>query len=301
MQYYKLPDTDLFAQLQSSVTLEPVARGRKGGITAELGICSHEEETVVVPLVRSTTAYQLPVQPFPPAIHALRDAIANVVDERRLTFNNAMVEEYTSEYKTMKFHSDQRLDLNDNSWIAIFSCYEQGDSAPPSRILQWKPKSSSRSGDGDTEPHEIVLEHNSVVLFDVARTNREVLHRIVLSKVSAAASAPQTWIGVTLRCSRTFLFFSSFDSGPRLLLTANQLPLQLAATDEEKKQFFQRRKKENEVVEEEEEDEDDRLFTLTISPGDLLLPSCRRHHHHHHHCFPRGGSEEVPSNLPGSN
>ena len=34
-----------------------------------------------------------------------------------------MVEIYSYEYKTMRFHSDQALDLEPNSWICIYSIY----------------------------------------------------------------------------------------------------------------------------------------------------------------------------------
>ena len=50
-------------------------------------------------------------------------------------FNNALIENYTNAYTTMGSHSDQALDLADESFIAIFSCYKHPEIANLPRKL----------------------------------------------------------------------------------------------------------------------------------------------------------------------
>merc|ERR1712050_536946 len=105
----------------------------------------------------------------------------------------ALIELYTNTYATMGFHSDQDLDLEEGSSIAVFSCYKHPELASPPRKLVVE----SKEPGGGT--FEIPLTHNSVVVFSV-ETNRRFRHKIVLD---AAAQPPENqWLGVTFRTSK---------------------------------------------------------------------------------------------------
>jgi hypothetical protein len=126
------------------------------------------------PIVRTTTHYQAPAQPFLDIHHRLARDIG-------APFNNALIEHYTDAYPTMKHHSDQALDLADKSSIAIYSCYR--DPARPSRRLTVKAKA-------DGAAFDIPLAHGSVVAFSLD-TNRRFTHTIAL------AARGNDWLGVT--------------------------------------------------------------------------------------------------------
>ena len=121
-----------------------------------------------------------------------------------LGYNNALIENYTNAYRTMGFHSDQALDLQPGSLIALFSCYSDPELATPPRKLVVEPKEAGGGGG-----FEVPLEHNSVVVFSL-HANTRFRHKIVLD----AADAPEnTWLGGTFRTSRTFVHFR--DGTPR--------------------------------------------------------------------------------------
>jgi len=100
-----------------------------------------------------TTPYRAPAQPF----RDIHDRLAQQIrGDASCAFNNALVEHYTNVYATMKRHSDQALDLADESSIAVYSCYR--DPRRPSRRLIVKSKQSDAI-------FEILLAHGSVVAF----------------------------------------------------------------------------------------------------------------------------------------
>ncbi|MFJ4673882.1 hypothetical protein [Kitasatospora purpeofusca] len=242
---YDLPtDGNLFTELSASAHLEDTGKGRQGAALTRI------DETGNVPLVRTTTRYGGPAQRF----RAVHERLARGIQERAgltVGFNNALIETYTNAYTTMGSHSDQALDLADDSFIAVFSCYRHPEADPPRKLIV-EPK-----GSGD-EAFEVPLLHHSAVVFSV-ESNRRLRHRIVLD--APARTADNQWLGVTFRTSRTLLRFR--DGHPYLPQGA---PL-VAADEEQRQEFFRLRRRENR-----EADFVQPLLTYTISEGDLLPP-----------------------------
>ena len=121
-------EADLFAVLFDSVSWEDVGKGRRGAVLARI------DEAGGVPLVRTTTQYGSPTQRF----QAVHEGLAQQIQERLahpVGFNNALIETYTNAYTTMGSHSDQALDLADDSFIAVFSCYRHPDVRPLRKLI----------------------------------------------------------------------------------------------------------------------------------------------------------------------
>jgi hypothetical protein len=158
--------TNLFEQLSKSIGFEDINNGRKGA-----NIIDYKNN--LVPLVRTTTTYHIPNQKFLPIHYHIIDDIKKTFGHDDLEFNNALAEIYNSKYCNMGFHSDQALDLNENSYICIFSCYND-PTTKNLRKLKIKNKITNKCFD-------IVLNHNSIVIFSID-TNRKHLHKIVLEQ-----------------------------------------------------------------------------------------------------------------------
>ena len=152
-------DKNIFKKLSQNIEFEEIVLGRTGAILVN--------DKLNIPLIRTTTQYKMPAQKFLP-IH--QDIISEINKQfsYKITFNNALTEIYDSRYIKMGYHSDQSLDLDDNSYIGLFSCY---DDPTYIRKLLIKEKSTGICS-------EILLEHNSVVLFSTT-TNRNFLHKII--------------------------------------------------------------------------------------------------------------------------
>lgn len=241
------PD-DLFATLSASARFEDVAKGRRGAVLVVT------DDPRGVPLVRTTTAYAHPAQPFA-AVHAWLARQVRASASLPEGFHNALLEAYTRDCVTMGAHSDQTLDLDDDSDIAIFSCYERPEAGVPSRRLLVESK--ERGG----ETFAIPLPHHGVVVFSTD-TNRRFRHRIVRDATADAPDNP--WICVTYRRSKTFV---RFREGQAHL--ADGAPLTLA-NDAERREFFGLRRRENH--------ETDFVYpriTYTISESDRRPPSSR--------------------------
>jgi len=242
---YGIPtESDLFAELLASARFEQIGKGRQGAVLVA------SDDVRGVPIVRTTTSYTLPAQSFRP-IHAWLARQARECASLSVGFNNALIEVYTNAYPTMGAHSDQALDIDEATEIALFSCYERAETGTPARQLLVEAKAPG--GPSFTIP----LVHNSVVVFSVD-TNRRFRHRIVLDP---AARAPNPWLGVTFRTSKTFVRFREaqpcFPDGTRLTL----------ASDEERRDFYRLRHRENQEL----------AFTYprityTLSASDLLPP-----------------------------
>jgi hypothetical protein len=230
-----------FEELLESARFEDLGKGRRGTVLVKV------DDRGAVPLVRTTTQYRAPAQPF----LDIHDRLAQEIrrdGSLSCAFNNALIEHYTNAYSTMKRHSDQALDLADESSIAIYSCYR--DPRRPSRRLVVKSK------EPESAAFEIPLSHGSVVAFSLD-TNRRFTHTIALCE-----RAPENdWLGVTFRTSRTFVRVVDgqpcFANGARLTL----------ATEDQRREFFHLRRREN----------DETTFaypsiTYTISESDLLPP-----------------------------
>nr|WP_228562395.1 alpha-ketoglutarate-dependent dioxygenase AlkB [Catenulispora rubra] len=200
--------------------------------------------------MRTTTRYGSPAQRF----RAVHERLAQEVQERAalsVGFNNALIETYTNAYTTMGSHSDQALDLAAESFIAVFSCYQNPEAGPP-RKLTFEPKEPGG------EKFEIPLTHNSIVAFSVT-TNRRLKHKITLD--APAQTADNQWLGVTFRTSKTLIHFR--DGHAYLANDARLTP----ADDEQQREFYQLRRREN--------NETDFVYpplTYTISASDVLPP-----------------------------
>jgi hypothetical protein len=243
--YTLLTKGNLFEELLASVRFEDVGKGRQGAVLIKL------DETYGIPLVRTTTRYSVPAQCF----GSVHEQLAQQIQKSALLsvgFNNALIENYTNAYTTMGSHSDQALDLADESFIAIFSCYKYPERAHPPRKLLVELKESG----GD--PSEIPLTHNSVVVFSV-ETNRRLKHKIVLD--SSTQIPENQWLGITFRTSKTFVRFRDesayFLDDARLML----------ANDDQRREFYHLRRREN--------NETDFIYPripYTISESDMIPP-----------------------------
>ncbi|WP_406528384.1 alpha-ketoglutarate-dependent dioxygenase AlkB [Streptomyces sp. I8-5] len=242
---YALPaEENSFAELSASDRLEDMGKGRRGAVLTKA------DETDGVPLVRTTSRYSSPAQRF----RAVHERLARRIQEHAalpVAFNNALIEAYTNAYRTMGGHSDQALDLADESFIAVFSCYEHPEVAPQRKLI-------FESKEPEGEKFEIPLAHNSIVTFSV-ESNRRLRHKIVLD--APAGTPDNQWLGVTFRTSKTFLRFR--DGHAYLPQGARLMP----ADDEQKHEFYRLRRREN--------NETDFVYpplAYTVSESDLMPP-----------------------------
>jgi len=251
-------ECDLYSELLKSAVMEDVCKGRKGAVLVK------PDELRGVPIVRTTTKYHRPAQCFKPVHDRLTEQIQEQIQRSASSlpgfrFNNALIEHYDEGYATMGFHSDQALDLEEDSYIALFSCYKNPsaladtNSAPRKLIVQ------SKEGTGPKEPTEIPMLHNSVIIFSM-ETNKTFQHKIVLDS-TAEGGADNPWIGVTFRVSKTFVRFNGGE-----VFFQDGTPLRLA-NRQQSQEFFRQRKLENRQESFRYENID-----FTISKSDLVLP-----------------------------
>jgi len=216
---------NLFQELDESVQFENITDDRQ---IANLVLTND----MYVPIVRTTTKYNKPAQLFPKIYSDIADNIKNIAKTKdiHVDINNAMVEIYNTKYKTMKFHSDQALDLAKNSYICIFSCYS--NSKADIRKLQIK----NKSNDNSSEYSEILMKDNSVIIFST-ETNKKYLHKIILNNSNENNKNIQDkqnnkWLGITFRLSHTFIKF--INEVPYFM---NNQELKIA-NDDERKEFY---------------------------------------------------------------
>lgn len=228
---------NLFNDLLQMTEFEDITKGRKGAILVDIS-------NNLIPLVRTTTRYVKPSQTFKPLHHDIIKKIRNITNIEEIKFNNALIEVYDNQYCTMGFHSDQALDLAEESYIAIYSCYEIPQNNPRKLIIQNKLTNKQT---------EIIMEHNSVVLFNLP-TNKRHLHKMILDN----PKEDNRWLGITFRESKTFIHFVNKIPflGDNILTLAN---------DHEIKNFYQLRGKENKSIEYKYPE-----INYTISPSDIL-------------------------------
>jgi hypothetical protein len=219
--FHKLNLNILFNDIIPNTKFENITSGRQGAVLVD--------SLDIVPLVRTTTKYNSPVQQFTNIHMQIMDEI-NKIDKTYI-FNNALIEIYDEKYKTMGYHTDQALDLDTNSYICLFSCY---NNSIPSRKLDIINKETN-------DKNTITLEHNSIVVFSV-ETNAKHQHRIL-----AIPNISNQWLGITFRLSKTFIkfineipYFYTHDIFPTKLLTL--------ATQEQQKDFFNYKKQENNEI-----------------------------------------------------
>ena len=249
-------ESNLFHELSNSIEFEQVTKGRMGNHLVNVG-------NMGIPIVRTTTKYNIPAHNFSPTHHKIVDQINNTIQNNNLEdlpsldFNNALIEIYNQHYYKMKYHSDQCLDMEANSYIGLFSCYENPEELSKKTLRKLKIKNKTTE-----EEFEISLAHNSVVLFSLS-TNSKFLHKIVLEPAPKQnSSEPENrWLGITLRKSKTLIQFK--DKQPYF---SNGKPLELA-DETQQKEFYKLRGQENRDM--------DFVYpelTYTLSEGDLLSP-----------------------------
>ncbi|OJJ15426.1 hypothetical protein BKI52_39105 [marine bacterium AO1-C] len=246
---------DLFSELSTSIDFEGVTNGRVGNHLVNV---SDEG----IPIVRTTTKYNIPAHRFDALHRQIAESIKEAVGEQgqiqlpEVPFNNALIEVYGQEYFKMGYHSDQCLDLEADSYIALFSCYERPDELTRHHTRKLKVRSKTSE-----EEFEFLLENNSVVLFSLA-TNTQFQHKIVLEPVKGAKpDTDNKWLGITFRKSKTLIRFQ--DNLPHF---ANGGVLKLA-DEAQRKEFYKLRGQENKRL-----DFEYPAITYTISVADTLVP-----------------------------
>ena len=229
-----------FEDVISSIKFEDIGvNGRMGAILSRNNA-----------IVRTTTKYNESAQIMNETIMSIINIIKFEMKSllgSSIDFNNALAEIYDTRYKNMGYHSDQALDLNTNSYIALFSLYENENNR--NLLVKKKIKGSI--------PVSIELTNKSVVFFST-KENAAHLHKIVLDQKSKSESK---WFGLTLRLSKTQV---DFIDNHVLLPTGKRLKL---ALENQTKDFFKLRSNENKC-----EVFKYPLLDYTISKSDLMQP-----------------------------
>ncbi len=249
---------NIFNSLINSCKMESLTFGRYGAVIVQ------PTEDGSIPIVRTTTKYNNPVQKFGDIHNELVGLISASIGEK-ISSNNALVELYNYDYKKMRYHSDQALDLQEESFICIYSCYAY-ENRPASRKLLVMDKESKE------RPKEILLEHNSVVVFSV-EDNSKMLHKIIYNEIKRprgqmfvpdGSDECNKWLGITFRMSKTFV--KHINGIPFLMRTVGEPRELKLADDEETGKIYSYRSKENREI----------LFKwpeidYTLSPSDLKV------------------------------
>ncbi|MFO0762888.1 MAG: hypothetical protein U0359_41010 [Byssovorax sp.] len=239
-------EVDIFEELFASVRFEATGKGRLGGVLTKV------DESRGTPIVRTTTRYGAPAQRFRP----VHERLARQIEERASLpggFNNALIERYDNAYTTMGAHSDQALDLEEESFIAIFSCYRHPVIRRPPRKLVFESKEPGGEG------FEVPLAPGGLVVLSMAE-NRRLRHKIVLDPSARTPENP--WLGITFRTSKTFVRFR--DDGA-YLVDDTRLTI---ADDAQRREFYGLRRRENQEL-----GFSYPRITYTISESDLMEPA----------------------------
>lgn len=244
MNIFNVSFKKTFNELSKDIIFEIVAKGRKGAILVN--------DSNKIPLVRSTTMYHQRAQKFKPIHYELLKMIKET-SNLKVSFNNILIEIYNNDYRDMSFHTDQSQDLEQNSYICIYSCYSDENH---NRVLVVEEKDNEKDTEKDPNKEKektvIPLLHNSVVLFD---TQYNKSHR---HKIKIVGNTSNEWLGLTFRMSKTFIEFINEIPylGPKKLVLADEY---------QKKLLYHFRNKENKEIECEYPE-----FYFTLSPSDLL-------------------------------
>ncbi len=225
-------DHNLFHELSNNINFENVGKGRLGNHLVKISDDG-------IPIVRTTTQYNIPAHDFSTIHKVIVDNINKKLENLPpINFNNALIEIYDTSYTKMKYHSDQSLDLATNSYIGLFSCYENPSELTEQSIRKLKIKNKITD-----EEFEILLTHNSFILFSLSANSR-FFHKIVLDQVpkQKPLNDENKWLGITFRESKTFIQFKN-----KLPYFVNSELLELA-NDEQKKIYYRLRGEENRSV-----------------------------------------------------
>jgi len=261
-------DDNIFYKLKKSYKLENICKGRRGTNIVKIKEITNDSNRscLLYPLVRTTSKYYEPSQLFNDDIYSL---LKQIPEEFNIDVNNALLEIYDNSYKNMGFHSDQAQDLDNNSYIVIFSFYNNPNTDfKRALIIQKKDDRTNQQllNDCKSEPdflekQKIILEHNSIVIFSV-ETNKNHIHKIILNNTDNSNNTDNTeWLGITFRLSKTFIELR--DRIPYFYGTDNEL---VKSKKEEENEYYKMRSQENKQV-----DFSYPFLSYTISPSDLLL------------------------------
>ncbi|KAF3909576.1 hypothetical protein AA313_de0205610 [Arthrobotrys entomopaga] len=258
-QTYNLtfPDTPtLFPQLLRTVRWETFSKNRQIAITHRPSNTNTNNNNET-PIVRTTTAYQTPSQPFSPLHETIISTIRQKSGIPNLTLNHAMMEIYDSKYTTMGFHTDQALDLASDSYICLFSTYEHGADDHP-RVLVVKNKENG-------EESVVELAHHSVVIFST-EANRTHVHKIEGRGLPSGYG--NRWMGVTFRLAKSYV---RVVDGVSVLFSEGGVEVGelTVATEGERREFFGMKAVENR----EGVGFEWPVVKYTISPSDMLIAS----------------------------
>ncbi|PWV54332.1 2-oxoglutarate-Fe(II)-dependent oxygenase superfamily protein [Chitinophaga sp. S165] len=248
--------TNLFDELLRATDFEPIAKGRIGNHLVNV-------EDNGIPIVRTTTKYNIPANNFAAIHHLLVERINDTIRGNNQDgipaqhFNNALIEVYDANYYKMNYHSDQNLDLDNDSYIGLFSCYERPDELSEQHIRKLKIKNKESD-----EESEHSLTHNSVMLFSLT-TNTKFLHKIVLDAAPnpKQSASDNRWLGITFRTSKTYIRFENnlpYFSNGKLLELANK---------EQEAEFYKLRGEENRDMNFVYPD-----LTYTVNAADIMMP-----------------------------
>ena len=258
-EFYKITlplNMNLFDELFNSIEFENINKGR---IANNLVLIEENR----VPIVRTTSKYNIPAQNFLD-IHKniIKLMNQNIIDNNFTSipfqdFNHALIEVYDLDYSKMGFHSDQCLDIEKNSFIGIFSCYENPDQLTVQNMRKLKIKNKITN-----EEFEVSLTHNSVILFST-ETNSKFKHKIVLDidPKSINDTIENKWLGITFRTSKTYLEFKN-----NVPFFTHGVLLQVADKEQEK-EFFKYKGEENKSL-----NFNYPFLNYTISVADTLFP-----------------------------
>ena len=234
---------NLFDALVQSVHWENRPKGVKIAVISRIDADGH------IPIVRTTSKYDMPAQHFSPIHKEIAQHIKTVSGINGLQLNHATCEIYDYQYRTMKYHTDQALDIAPSSYICLFSCYDDEREAHL-RYLKIKSKETN-------EESVIELSHNSCVLFSDA-VNQAHVHKI--EALGSGSTAGGRWMGLTFRQSKTFVEFT--DGVPRLVGKDVELRM---ASEEQQRKFYRLKGMENSSMDHTYPD-----IEYTISKSDLM-------------------------------
>lgn len=232
---------NIFDELSDEISFENITGGRIGTVLVDPIIND-------IPIVRTTTSYEKPAKKFGLCVKNIIKKIQKINGNIKL--NNILAEIYNNEYKTMGYHSDQSLDLLEESFICIYSCYSDPNTTN-TRTLKIKNKITK-------EIVNIDMNHNSLIMFST-EINSKHLHKIILEK----SNDDVKWLGLTMRCSKTYV--NHVDDKVYFENTDTELKL---ATYEESQYFYKCRSLENKLINYKYPN-----LNITISKSDLLKPN----------------------------
>jgi len=290
-------DIDIFNNLKNGYIYEDIVKGRKGTTIVKIRSNPTKSNNILIPIVRTTTKYKKPVQSFNSQVDKIICEIKKELN-MEMNFNNALLEIYTNEYKTMGFHSDQAQDLEDDSYIALFSCYNNPDTKYKRVLCIQKklraditcPKNKDdnkednkddkniKNIEDNIESMNIELDNNSVVIFST-KTNKEYIHKIELKIKDNCQKDDTEWLGLTMRLSKTFIEFKRSKPTTDVLVdqkkrsdklipyfynTDNELKL-IDNNDSKNKEYYKMRGEENKTI-----DFSYPFLDFTLSPSDIL-------------------------------